>query len=278
VAIETTDAGYVFLKRRETDVTNRGCSVIGMGEASGHAWLDVTGPFENPVVLALLFTAMCVEQLKSGGHPTGSLPPPTEAFTRLFESLAIPYRKSARFQALFAPALVAEAAADPRNDTGWSPASGGAIPQKIIGLCRSASIRRLAAHFTTDWSQDTPVGRLTVAQFETQWDEEEEIFRFGKIHFHLDGLPAGSFVTRGSSNDPTAVQVWEVKEFDGARWQGERLTEDVIQQRFHLIGGLVLSTCRDLGILELVDRPPAANLAGILPSVERYHALMSGAA
>ncbi len=52
----------------------------------------------------------------------------------------------------------------------------------------------------------------------------------------------------------------------------------VIQQRFHLIGGLVLSTCRDLGILELVDRPPAANLAGILPSVERYHALMSGAA
>ena len=49
-------------------------------------------------------------------------------------------------------------------------------------------------------------------KFESQWDEDEKIFRFGKIYFSLNGIPVGSFVSRASSNDPTAVQVWEVRE------------------------------------------------------------------
>jgi len=109
-----------------------------------------------------------------------------------------------------------------------------------------------------------------VERFEAQWDEEEQIYRFGKIHFSLNGLPMGSFVSRGSSNDPTAVQVWEVKEFEGLKWEGVRLSEPAIQQRFDLIGGLVLSTCAQEHILELTDRPPAANMTDVLRSVERY--------
>ncbi|MCX6902865.1 MAG: hypothetical protein NTW03_05200, partial [Verrucomicrobia bacterium] len=201
LAIETTDAGYVFLKKRENVKTKEGCTVIGMGEASGHAWLDFTGPFENPIVLALLFAAMCVRRLEQRGWlaPEGDVP--TDILDRLFTDLAIPYRKSARFQPIFAPQLIAEVAADARNDTVWSPGTSVPIPQKLINLCRSASVLKLGAFFTPDRVFHTTLGVLKVDKFESQWDDEEEIHRFGKIYFSLDGLAAGSFVTRGSSND-----------------------------------------------------------------------------
>ena len=220
VTVDTTDAGYVFLKRRESERGKAGFLAMSMGEASGHAWLDVTGPFENPIVLAALFTTLCSERVKSKrrAEPTGALP--STAVQQAFVELAIPYRKSTRFQPLFASAIIAEAAKDPANDTGWSPESKSPVPQKLISLCRSASIRKLSEIFKTGASFETGLGKLKVEQFEAQWDEEERIYRFGKIHFSLNGSPIGLFVSRGSSNDPTAVQVWEVKEFDGLGWQG----------------------------------------------------------
>lgn len=277
VTVDTTDAGYVFLKKRENERARSGFVAISMGEASGHAWLHFTGPFENPIVLTLLFTALCAERihLRKDLSPDGRIP--ALAVQRVFADLAIPYRKSTRFQPLFAPALVAEAARDPANDTGWSPDSHSPIQQKLISLCRSASIRKLSELFREGTTFKTPLGELQVDRFEAQWDEEEKIYRFGKIHFSLDRVPIGSFVSRGSSNDPTAVQVWEVKEFGGAEWKGVRLPEQSIQQRFDLIGGLVLSTCEEHHILELVDRPPAANMAEVLKSVGRYRELIGAA-
>jgi phosphomannomutase len=269
VAVETTDAGYVFLKKRENDMAKKGFLTIGMGEASGHAWLDYTGPFENPILVALLFTAMCAKKSASaGGHSAGRTVPP-EAVEEVFTSLAIPYRKSTRFQPLFAKKFVEQAAQDPRNDTAWSPNGATPIPQKLISLCRSISIQRLQAFFRVGLTIPTPLGALRVDQFRAEWDRGERIYRFGKIYFSLDNTPVGSFVSRGSSNDPTAVQVWEVKEFEGATWNGTKLPEEVIQQRFDLIGGVVLVACEALHILELVDRKPAANMAGVLPSVQR---------
>lgn len=276
VAIETTDAGYVFLKKRENDRAKEGCLAIGMGEASGHVWLDYTGPFENPILVALLFTSLCVKHRSARGAATGEIP--ADALEQVFADLTIPYRKSTRFQPLFAPALIAEVAHTPANDTGWTPDSDAPVPQKVISLCRSASIEKLKGYFTDGRTFPTPLGELRVGRFEADWDADEKIFRFGKIHFQLNGLPAGSFVSRGSSNDPTAVQVWEVKEFDGLAWAGTKLPEAIIQQRYDLIGGLVLCACEKLKILELVDRKPAANMAGILPSVVNFRAMSSGGA
>jgi phosphomannomutase len=269
VTVETTDAGYVFLKKRERDKAKDGFLGMSMGEASGHAWLDYTGPFENPIVMASLFAAMCAQRIQgSGGLAAGEKS--SLAVHQVFTELAIPYRKSTRFQPLFSPALVAEVARDPANDTGWSPGQNSPVPQKLISLCRSTSIRKIRELFAVGKKFQTALGELKVELFDAQWDEEENIFRFGKIYFSLGGGPVGSFVSRGSSNDPTAVQVWEVKEFEGEKWNGVRLPEETIQQRFDLIGGLVLSTCEQEQILELTDRPPAANMTEVLQSLERY--------
>ena len=107
-------------------------------------------------------------------------------------------------------------------------------------------------------------------KFESQWDEDEKIFRFGKIYFSLNGIPVGSFVSRASSNDPTAVQVWEVREFGSKEYHGARLSDEEIEMRFDLIGGLVLDECEKLGILTLIDKKPVKNMADVLPSVKRY--------
>ena len=270
VTVDTTDAGYVFLKRRENERAREGFLAISMGEASGHAWLDCTGPFENPIVLTLLFTALCAEQMKIKGGLTTDGSWPQMAVQQVFKELAIPYRKSARFQPLFAPALLAAAAQDPANDTGWTPGSHSPVPQKLISLCRSLSIRKLKELFPAGKTFDTGLGELKVDRCEAQWDDEAKIYRFGKLYFSLNGTPVGSFVSRGSSNDPTAVQVWEVKEFESPTWDGRRLPEGVIQQRFDLVGGLVLLACDREHLLELMDRPPAANMTEVLRSVERY--------
>lgn len=275
VAVETTDAGYVFLKRREKQMAKQGFLSLAMGEASGHAWLDYTGPFENPIMVALLFTALCIKRMATDGDATSGQSMPPTTVEDVFNRLAIPYRKSPRFQPLFSAELVGEAAKDPRNDTGWSPETKQAIPQKLISVCRSISILRLKEFFTPGKGFNTPLGELKVDRFDVEWDDEDAIFRFGKIYFSLSGTPMGSFVSRGSSNDPTAVQVWEVKEFEGATWAGQKLPESVIQQRFDLVGGLVLVTCEKLRILELTDRPPAANMGGVLPSVSKYREMMS---
>jgi len=268
-----------------------------MGEASGHVWLDFTGPFENPIVVALLFAAMGINwnlhsesfhpdgEVQGGlGHSPNNISPPrvrgqgvgvsgdSLALLKAFNAAAIPYRKSTRFQPLFSSALIAEAAASPMNDTGWTPASKAPLAQKIIALCRSRSIEKLKSFFVERKTFPTPLGLLKVDKFETQWDEDEKIFRFGKIYFSLDNISAGSFVSRGSSNDPTAVQVWEVREFSGESWPGARLPEGIIQKRFDLVGGLVLTACEALGILELTDRKPAVNMAAVLESVKRYKA------
>ena len=43
-----------------------------------------------------------------------------------------------------------------------------------------------------------------------------------------------------------------------------------------MVRRLVLCACEKLHVLELVDRKPAANMAGVLPSVARFRELTGG--
>lgn len=265
VTLETTDAGYVYLKKREREKAKEGFLTIAMGEASGHAWMDFTGAFENPIVVALLFVAMALGKAsKTSGDLSKS-----DILYKIFNSLTIPYRKTTRFQPLFAPALLAQVAASM-----WITLEAGKpIPQPLIGQSRSACVKKLMEYFKVGRVFQTPLGRVSVSNFESQWDEDDGIYRFGKIYFSLNGEVIGSFVARGSSNEPTAVAVWEAKEFAGNTYTGQKLPEATIQARFDLVGGLVLTACEELQILELVDHKPAVNMAEVLQSVERYRGM-----
>lgn len=274
VHLETTDAGYVYLKKREIERASQGFLAIGMQEASGHAWLDFAGAFENPILMAILFTAMALRKLSEDGNLSENLAEKLRqdylAVHKQFESVLIPYRKSTRFQPLFAQSLLKQVAQEAKAE--WTPESGQPVPQRLIGLCRSACVQKLMKYFVEGRIFQTPVGALAVEKFESYWDEDEKIHRFGKIYFSLKGEVVASFVARGSSNDPTAVAVWEAKEFAGSSYTGERLDEEVIQKRFDTVGGLVLTACEELGVLELVDRKPAVNMAEVMKSVARYRA------
>ncbi|MBN2443366.1 MAG: hypothetical protein JXJ04_18540 [Spirochaetales bacterium] len=263
VKVDTTDAGYVFLKKQEKTRMAEGFITLGMGEASGHTWLHYTGPFENPIAVAAFFTVMSLTLCKQKDLPF-------YAFAQALEDTVIPYKKSPRFQPLFTPQLIARAAGEKENTSGWSPASTSPMPQLIIKLCRSESIKILADRFKQGTTFETRIGTLTVERFESQWDDDEQIFRFGKIYFSLNGIPLGSFVSRASSNDPTAVQVWEVREFGTMVYDGTRLSDKEIGERFDTVGGLVLDECEKLGILSLTHEKPAQNMAEVLPSVERF--------
>jgi phosphomannomutase len=264
--VDTTDAGYVHLKRREIIKNKEGFIAIGMGEASGHSWLDYTGAFENPIVLSLIFIAMGIKFNTVRGL---SLSDPL-ALKKAYDHFEIPYRSAVRFQPLFSQKLIEEVS-QMASEAGLSrPAFPAPITQKIIGLCRSESIKKLTAYFKEGRVFETDAGCLKVARLETQFDEEDEIYRYGKIYFSLGDILVGSFVSRGSSNDPTAVQIWEVREFEGPDWNGQRLPDNIVQKRFDAIGGVVLDACDKLGILELTDKKPSVNMPAVLASFARY--------
>jgi hypothetical protein len=185
----------------------------------------------------------------------------------VYTDRAIPYTRSPRYQPLFTPEFIAYVASLPANDTGWTPGKGGAIPAKIIGLARDASVKALRDHFSVGKEFDTKLGKVTVTNFETQWDAEAGIFRFGKLFFALNGEPIGSFVTRASSNDPTAVQIFEARETDSA---GKRLDPATVQAHYNLIGGLVLTEAEKLDVLIVDDVKGSGNMEAIMRTVNRY--------
>ncbi|MBU4457503.1 MAG: hypothetical protein KJ902_02045, partial [Candidatus Omnitrophica bacterium] len=247
-----TDAGYVFLKARRQGLLNEGYVIPIYGERSGHCWLDVTGEFENPIAVAVLFAAM-VRDAKYEDGKSDSLNP----FIEAFHEQTIPYAQSTRFQPLFHATFLSELSSDPRNDTGWAydpvffsvPPSlqlqviadlgydPSRPPQAIIALGKDAGIRRLNREFTIGKSYDTPAGRLTVREFNTYQDSPDlgGLYRFADIVFELDGRFAGRFVFRASSNDPTFVC-----SFETPVWDGEDYESQTVQDRYFSVGGVVL--------------------------------------
>jgi len=270
VLVETTDAGYINLNEVTYQRTSEGYTSLGQGEASGHGWLGYTGNFENPIFMGTLFISMLRSQIESNKM---TLEAPYKAVMKSI----IPYRKSPRFQPLFSQSVLKKASESKANDTGWKIDSKDEIPSKIIGLCRNESVLAAEKLFPIGSEFSSPWGNLTVTNFEKGWNDYNKIFGFGKIYFATeDGVPFGSFVTRGSSSgDPTAVQVWEVREFKTKSWEGKILSEKEIEKRFSFLGGLVLSKLGNADIIEISDRSPSKNMNIPLESYNYYNSLQS---
>jgi hypothetical protein len=121
---------------------------------------------------------------------------------------------------------------------------------------------------------NTPLGDLKVLKFDKQWDEDANIFRFAKISFSLDEEFIGSFVSRASSNDPTAVQTFEVKGFSKNHWNIP-LDNDTINNRLALIGGLVLTEGEKLGLFVVNNVEGSKNMELIMPIVNEYKKMIA---
>ncbi|HAR64533.1 MAG: hypothetical protein DKM50_10000 [Candidatus Margulisiibacteriota bacterium] len=277
LGIETfiTDAGYVYLKAKARELRDEGYVVLGYFEASGHTWLDYTGEYENPITVGLLFAAMAVNEAKKA-HLYDGNSIQTGAIFGISEKKEIPYHRDApRFQPEFGQKVIDTVAALPENDTGWKSNADGPIPQKLIGLARSVSIKIAEEIFKAESTFETPIGRITVDEFEKKWDDQDKIWRFGKINFTMNGTHLGSFVTRGSSNDPTAVQVAEVAGFDAEIFDGTKISKEEAEKRYAVVVGLVLEKLEQAGAVKLSTQKPSKNMEIVLPIIEKYRAMQT---
>ena len=264
--VVVTDAGYVYLKEAVRKLEAEGTTVPMYGEKSGHAWMSITGAIENPIILNVVFTSMMLRLLEAQGQSIAD----TSAAQLLdtFKAKTIPYNVSTRFQPLFTDAFLTEVADLPTNDTGWVPGRG-TPPSKVIGLARDLSIKALEELLPEGKKIVTTAGTVRVESFDKRWDEESQIYRFGKVRLSLDGEFIGSFVTRGSSNDPTAVQVFEANQTknDGTLW-----SEEDLQRNFNLVGGLVLDVMSTYEIIIAENVPGSGNMNDVLPALATYRA------
>ncbi len=265
--IVTTDAGYPFLKFAVKDLVAEGYVVPQYQEKSGHSWTRFTGAFENPIVVVAFFTAMIKKFIDSSEDFSISSMSKT-TIMEVFDRLAIPFESVPRYQPLFTDHLIQKVASLPENDTGWTPGNSE-IPTKIIALARSESIKMLMERFEKGRVFETFAGKVEVLDFETQWDEAAGIYRFGKISLGIGGELIGSFVTRASSNDPTAVQIFEAKEFTGS-WDGKRIPKEKVRENLMIIGGLILDESEKMRIINVADLPGSKNMEVVVPIVEEF--------
>ena len=235
LGIETfqTDAGYVFLKAKVKELKEAGFVVPVYGESSGHSWLEVSGVFENPIVLSSLVGIM-IKEYKD------KYPNSEHAFEEVVkENIAVPYRRSGRFDPKFHPNLFRiisdnmspEQRAEVDN---WTYKSEGKIPQQVIAFGRDYVIRKMCIDFAEGTTFTTTLGALTVESLDAY--EEDGMYRYADIRFNLDGEYVGRFVFRASANDSNFVCSWEVEEkVDETTWRNKS------QKIYDLIGAVVMN-------------------------------------
>jgi hypothetical protein len=190
----------------------------------------VTGEFENPIAVAVVFASMVKKMMFKGNERLSALP-----FFEAYNKAIIPYKQSERFTPLFHDDFLKVLSGDPANDTGWVYDGGKTKPkQKIIALGKDKVIKLLMDKFKEGNNFVTPAGMMSVSKINTYQDVPEEggLFRFADIVFELNGKFAGRFVFRASSNDPAFVGSFETPANYG--------TKDEIAARFVSVGGLVL--------------------------------------
>jgi len=200
----TTDTGYVFLKAKKEALEKQNYVVPIYGERSGHGWLHATGEIENPVAIAVLFALIVKEKMDAGIKDALSV----------YDGETIPFSQSPRFQPPIHPNLLKKLSDDPRNDTGWKydPNSTKNPPQKIIALARHETVKAMEAEFTPGKVFSTvAAGPLHVKEFNVDKGENiDGLYRYADVVFVDDaGAPAGHFVMRASSNDPSFVASYE---------------------------------------------------------------------
>ncbi len=230
--IETfiTDSGYPFLKAKAKELKGKGYSIPMLSERSGHAWLDVTGEYENPIAVAVLSVIQVAQYAQE--HKTQN-PFPFEA---AFEHYAKPYKQSTRFQPPFQASLLQKLAGDPRNDTGYQYSDTATPNPKIIALGRDLTVEKAIQEFSKEKEFLSPAGIFKVREVIT-FKGEDGLYRFADIRFKDEaGKEAGRFVIRASSNDPTFVASYEVR----VRTEGgETLESESVKNRYISTGGIV---------------------------------------
>ncbi|MCM8792825.1 MAG: hypothetical protein NC826_06805, partial [Candidatus Omnitrophica bacterium] len=235
-----TDAGYVFLKAKVKALKENGYTIPIYSERSGHTWTQVTGAFEDPIIVSLFFNIIVSEHLQK--NPTAPYPA-----LEVYKKNSIPYKQSTRFQPLFGKPFLRQLSDDPENKSGWRFGQTP-IPMEIVSLGRHRAIEQLKGQFQKGKEFKTPVGRLTVSEFNFYFDPEIKANRFADIRFSLDGKDAGSFVFRASSNEPT----W-VCSFETPLWEGETFEAESVFLRYISVGGLVLDFLETSGIASVTE-------------------------
>jgi phosphomannomutase len=236
-----TDAGYVFLKARRKELMQEGYVVPIYGESSGHGWLQVTGPIENPLVITAIFGVMVAEYKKSHSDETAYA---CEGLVKT--NVSAPYRRSGRFDPGFhasllrvlsgKAAILPEAQRTKLGIVDWTHDTEGKMPQAIIAMGKDYVIRRICEDFATGTVIQTTVGELKVDRLDAY--EEEGIYRFADIRFSLNGAYIGRFIFRASANDPNFVCSFEVPYASDE--QGNNRTPEATQRNYNLVGAVML--------------------------------------
>lgn len=226
VTAAQTDSGYVFLKALAKVLRQEGYTIPKQAERSGHAWLDVTGEFENPIAVAIIFTVMALRYREER---------PEDYFFYAYEHNTVPYQQSTRFQPAFHPEFLQRLADDPLNQSGWRYVPGEAPTQEIIAIGKHRAIEQALVHFSSERTFESPAGLLRVKAVSTGQDFGR--YRFADIQFvDQRGVDAGRFVLRASANDPTFVASFETPVHVE---QGEAIGSEVVRTRYAAVGAIV---------------------------------------
>jgi len=226
-----TDAGYVFLKKLAGFLRGEGYRIPAQGERSGHAWLEVTGEYENPIAVSILFLIQGLEANKGKSSETPFYDLVTPVMGRIKQSL----RFAPPFQEDFLKRLEQKFG----QEIGWEYVPGKDIDQRIIAQGRHWTIQRAMEHFAVGRTFSTVAGNLTVDRILTEDDDarsDDGLFRFMDIQFKdASGKSAGRFVLRASANDPTYVTAYETRVREG-----ETSEDASVLARYQAVGGLVM--------------------------------------
>jgi len=239
IEVYPTDAGYVYLKAKRKDLKQHNYVVPVYGESSGHGWLDITGPIENPIAIIALFGVMINEE--KARYPQDTIK------NKIKESMVIPYKRSGRFDPLFHEQLLKTLSSDIERKArfkvhDWEYRRGEKIPQKVIAMGKDYVIEKIGEYFkegATFTVSGAINGELKVLDLNLYWDDDEELFRYADIRFSLNGEYIGRYIFRASSNDPNFVCGFEVPEIDYETGSRKGLKD--VALHYNLIGGLVLN-------------------------------------
>ncbi len=230
IAYGRTESGYIFLNELVKKARRQGFTIPIRQERSGHIWLDVTGDYENPIAVAVLYAVMAQKLNEADSRVTNP-------FLALYRKHPFPYKGSRRFQPPFRPEFLKTLAHLSKNHKDYEYRPNAIPPQELIDLGRHQVIRALMREFKEGGSYKTPAGPLIVSKIETKKDSNG-IYRFAVIHFQdLDKKDAGRFVLRTSANEPTFVATYETPVHTK---EGETLQSPSVVLRYISVGGVVL--------------------------------------
>ncbi|MFC1658798.1 GNAT family N-acetyltransferase [Candidatus Omnitrophota bacterium] len=283
-----TDAGYVFLKAMVRVLKAKGFVVPIYGESSGHGWLHVSGPVENPMAIAALL-AVALKQYKQEHAQVKYLI--DEFINEITKDMlaqhntVVSYKRSGRFDPKFHPALLdalfneyvsqmSQQERDRRGIGSWNPVEGGKLPQIVIAFGKDYVIRRMLEDFPQGKTFATSQGELKVQDIDAY--EEEGIYRYADVRFSLNNEYIGRFIFRASANDPNFVCSFECPyQIDTTTSQDSNPEKTSL--KYDLVGGIIMDWL-DTNKLSPIgdDSVEFKNKANVIPSLMNFRKMQGG--